>query len=395
MNGCVIRREGVRGAVLYAKYRDADGRQVKRRLGREADGWSETKAQRELGKLLDAVEKGWRKPERTTFAEFVRRFEDEYLPGRNLKRSTLLAYRIDLANHLVPFLGADELAKLAGQPQRIDAYIAAKTAEGLSPKTIANHLIELNVVFKVAQRWRLIDANPMRLVDRPRVEAPEMNVLSEGEIAALLIAYRELEVDADPEEAVWWRLARRIVTVALGTTCRRGELLGLAWRDVALFDAKLTVRQALVRGQLDTPKSRAARRTMEVGPRVLAALEDQWAESRYRSDESLVFCHPALGSPIDASKFTRCYLRPALKKAGVTKPFRPWHDLRHTAITHEAAAGNPAVYVQMRAGHSQGSITERYIHAAQVLFPGAAAKGEERIFGKERLSAANASRERS
>jgi hypothetical protein len=80
----------------------------------------------------------------------------------------------------VPFLGADELAKLAGQPQRIDAYIAAKTAEGLSPKTIANHLIELNVVFKVAQRWRLTDANPMRLVDRPRVEAPEMNVLSEG-----------------------------------------------------------------------------------------------------------------------------------------------------------------------------------------------------------------------
>jgi integrase len=134
---------------------------------------------------------------------------------------------------------------------------------------------------------------------------------------------------------------------------------------------------------------------MEVGPRVLGALEEQWAESRFRSDESLVFCHPALGSPLDASKFTRRYLRPALKKAGITKPFRPWHDLRHTAITHEAAAGNPAVYVQMRAGHSQGSITERYIHAAQVLFPGAAAKGEERIFGKERLSEANASRERS
>ena len=250
-----------------------------------------------------------------------------------------------------------------------------------SPKTIANHLIELNVVFKVAQRWRLTDANPMRLVDRPRVEAPEMNVLSEGDIAALLTAYRELELDADPEEAVRWRLARRIVTVALGTTCRRGELLGLAWRDVPLFDAKLTVRQALVRGQLDTPKSRAARRTMEVGPRVLGALEEQWAESRYRSDESLVFCHPTLGSPLHASKFTRRYLRPALKKAGITKPFRPWHDLRHTALTHEAAAGNPQAYVQLKAGHSQGSITERYIHAAQVLFPGAAARGEERMFG--------------
>src|SRR5436189_85294 len=34
----------------------------------------------------------------------------------------------------------------------------------------------------------------------------------------------------------------------------------------------------------------------------------------------------------------------------------------------------------MRAGHSQGTITERYIHAAQVALPGAAARGEARIF---------------
>jgi integrase len=74
-------------------------------------------------------------------------------------------------------------------------------------------------------------------------------------------------------------------------------------------------------------------------------------------------------------------MRPALKRAKIVKPFRTWHDLRHTSLTAAAAAGNPAVYVQMRAGHSQGSITERYVHAAQVLFPGAAARGEERMFG--------------
>ena len=50
-------------------------------------------------------------------------------------------------------------------------------------------------------------------------------------------------------------------------------------------------------------------------------------------------------------------MRPALARARIEKPFRPWHDLR------------------------LGSITERYIHAAQVLFPGAAARGEERMFG--------------
>jgi len=120
---------------------------------------------------------------------------------------------------------------------------------------------------------------------------------------------------------------------------------------------------------------------IELGPRTAEVLREQWRASRYQSDDSLVFCHPLLGTPLDPSKLSRQYMRPALAKAGITKPFRPWHDLRHTALTHEAAAGNPQAYVQLKAGHSQGTITERYIHAAQVLFPGAAAKAEARMFG--------------
>ena len=81
-----------------------------------------------------------------------------------------------------------------------------------------------------------------------------------------------------------------------------------------------------------------------------------------------------------AERFTRDHLR----AAGITKPFRPWHDLRHTALTHEAAAGNPHAYVQAKAGHSQSTITDRYIHAAQVLFPGAAEKAEARMFAAAR-----------
>lgn len=34
----------------------------------------------------------------------------------------------------------------------------------------------------------------------------------------------------------------------------------------------------------------------------------------------------------------------------------------------------------MKAAHSQSQITERYVHAAQVFFPGAASKGEVRMF---------------
>ena len=34
-----------------------------------------------------------------------------------------------------------------------------------------------------------------------------------------------------------------------------------------------------------------------------------------------------------------------------------------------------------RAGHAQATMTERYVHAAQVAFPGAAERAEERLFG--------------
>jgi integrase len=214
----------------------------------------------------------------------------------------------------------------------------------------------------------------------PRVDVPEITILTEAEIAALLTTYRRLEQNADGD-AEWWRLARYVVEFALGTAMRRGEILGLRWGDIELLERRLHVRQTIVRGKLVTPKSRSSRRTMELGPRTAKVLDEVWQASCYRSDDSFVFGHPALGTPIDPTKLSREYMRPALKAAGITKPFRPWHDLRHTALTHEAAAGNPHAYVQAKAGHSQSTITDRYIHAAQVLFPGAAEKAEARMFG--------------
>jgi len=163
-----------------------------------------------------------------------------------------------------------------------DAYIAAKAGK-LSPKTIANHPGLLGVLFKVALRWRLITANPASQIDRPRVEQVEMNVLTEAEMARLLNAYSQLEAEADEGERAWWRHSRRLVAVALGTALRRGELLALRWRDVEMLDGRLTVREALVRGEFQAPKSRASRRTIDLGWRTIAVLQEQWTESAYRA----------------------------------------------------------------------------------------------------------------
>ena len=65
---------------------------------------------------------------------------------------------------------------------------------------------------------------------------------------------------------------------------------------------------------------------------------------------------------------------------GVPTAFRPWHGLRHTALTETAAAGVPAMFVQAKAGHAQGSTTERYLHAARTSYPDAAKRAEARVF---------------
>ncbi len=380
--GAVWRYNGPRGVVWRIRYRDATGRRILETLGKEPT-WNKALADKELRRRLVDVERaGYRKPERLTFNEFADRWLDEYLPGRGLKLTTTDSYRQTLRKHLLPALGTHTLERLEREPELIDRYITRKTREGLSAKTITNQLLLLQVMLKTAIRWRLIRHNPVSEIERPRIDQPEPHILNPAEIAILNRAYKELRERAtDPLEREWWRIAHAVTFTCLGTGMRRGELLALTWADIHLLDNHLTVQRALVKGRLTTPKSRAGRRTIQLGPHTTQLLADHYTASNYTADTDPVFHHPHKGTPIDPARLTRTYLKPALLAAGITKPLRPFHDLRHTALTHAAAAGNPLTYIQHRAGHSQAGITQRYIHAAQTTFPGAAERAEIRMFG--------------
>jgi integrase len=375
---CAIRREGKRAVVWSLKFPDANGRQVWERLGPEPQ-WNRHKAERELGKRLDKVERErWAKPTGETFSEFVAEWRKVWLPSRNLKKSTQLDYENTLDRHALPFFGHMLLERIGAE--HVDGYVAAKRKQGLSPKTIRNHLNTLSLVFATAKRWKRVRENPLDDVDGPKAEDPETVILTEQEIARLMAVYREQAIRRCGE-AEWWQLAGRMAVVVLGTALRRGELLALRWCDLDLLERRLHVRRSWVRNEMTTPKSRSSRRTVEFGAKTAAVFEEQWKTSRYRGDEDLVFGHPQLGTPLDPSELTRSYVKPALLKAKITKPLQPWHGLRHTALTMDAAVGNPNAYVQAKAGHSQFSITERYVHVAQVAFPGAVERSEERMFG--------------
>jgi integrase len=374
----VIVYHGARGDVYRIKFTDATGRQIMETAGRAAEGFTRRDAEAVLRERLVDVKREGLTVGGETFGAFVDRFLDVYLLTKGLKKSTVLDYTNTLRGHAVPILGDHTLTELEQRPELLDGYLTElATAKRLSAKTRANHVSTLHRVFEVARRWRLIRSNPVDAIEKPRVEQPETVVLDEAEIARLLTAYRELE-QAAPKD-VWLPVVRRMVVVGLGTALRRGELLGLRWCDVELLEGLLRVRQQFTRGGFSSPKSRASRRVVTFGPKTAAALEEQWHATLRRFDEDLVFGHPHLGTPLDASKLGG-YARKALNRAKIDKPIQPWHGLRHTALTFDAAVGSPNAYVQYRAGHSQFTITERYIHTAAVAFPGAAERSEERIF---------------
>ena len=192
-------------------------------------------AQRELGKRLAAVDEGFRKPDRVAFRDFAQRFANDYLPGRNLKRSTTENYRYILDRHLLPFFGDRDLAELEAQPELIDAYIALKAQSELSTKTIQNHLLLLNVMLRRAVVWRLMRSNPVSSIDRPSLVQPEMNVLTETEIARLANAYDELIAEAsEPERhVVGAREGDRAHGARDGDAARRAGRASLARRQPA------------------------------------------------------------------------------------------------------------------------------------------------------------------
>lgn len=71
----------------------------------------------------------------------------------------------------------------------------------------------------------------------------------------------------------------------------------------------------------------------------------------------------------------------ALEVAGITDKVRPFHDLRHTAITNDAAAGASAIAVMAKARHSNMRTTQTYLHLVGVVFRSEVERLEQRLVG--------------
>jgi integrase len=191
------------------------------------------------------------------------------------------------------------------------------------------------------------------MVKPPRVRRREMQILTEGQVRQLLAALQGERLEA-------------IVVLALATTMREGELLGLLWNDVDLEHATVSVRATLGRTAhgLDREETKTdySRRTIALAQTAVDALRRHWdkqAAERLRlgpawEERGLVFSD-AIGRPINPDSFRWHWWYPLLKRAGV--PRVRFHDLRHTAATHLLARGVNVKVVSEMLGHSSVSVT--------------------------------------
>ena len=146
---------------------------------------------------------------------------------------------------------------------------------------------------------------------------------------------------------------RPLFDLLASTGLRISEAIGLRVIDAGLdTDApSIHVRRAIVNGQLTAPKSRHGRRTIPIGPELVARLRTL---TTGRAETDLLFCG-AQGAVLRAGNLRCRVLIPAAHRASV--PRARFHTLRHTCAAMLIDAGANPLRLQRWMGHHSAAFT--------------------------------------
>jgi len=266
---------------------------------------------------------------------------------------------------------------------------------GLAPKTVARCWGVLNQALEKAVEDKYIVVNPAakKSVNLPKVPKPKINHMTVDDASAFLVAIQ----DDYMHPAI-------VTDLMLGL--RRGELLGLKWKDIDFKKGTVLVRRELIRRKarvelVERVKTDTGYRELELSPELVTLLkehkrqqlaikcklikeigqEKKIVELKRKKDpqrEDLVFCWPD-GTWYTPDHFYR-HLQRLLKKHDYEK--LSVHGLRHTYATSAISLGVDLAVLQKNLGHANGATTAIYLHSDREREKAAAAKLERALLKK-------------
>jgi len=260
-------------------------------------------------------------------------------------------------------------------PDRIEMWKQRRLRAGRTANTVLRDLFTLSSVLTRAVKFGVLPENPIRRVDRPKIDrrakvrffffVEETRLRSALQARDCAMAKARLSANARrrarrqdqlPDLLHFGDHLTAAVLLSMNTGLRRGELLQLRWSCVDLTHQVLTV---------DGTTSKT-RRTRHV-PLNSEAM-------------SVLTCWRAQSGGIDRVFEIDTGLKTAwshlLKRAQITG-FR-WHDLRHHFASRLVQRGVPLNTVRDLLGHSSIAMTLRYAHLAPDQRREAVAKLNER-----------------
>jgi integrase len=136
-------------------------------------------------------------------------------------------------------------------------------------------------------------------------------------------------------------------TVRFYTAMRTGEIDGLQWRYVDFDRKQILVRETLVQGRIETPKTQESIREIQMSGPVYEALKSQ--REITGSLNGFVFC-TRNGNALNHTNITKRIWYPTLQLLGL-KRRRPYQT-RHTMATLWLAAGENPEWIARQMGHT-------------------------------------------
>lgn len=210
--GTVYQRADGKWSGQWSAGKDELGRRVRGTVtaDTEAAAWKALTAAR--GKSSSTIR---RRRGGESVAAFLERWLADVVRPTKRER-TYWGYRSIVDGHLVPAFGDRALVSLTRRD--VQSWVNKQKA---SPQTIRHRLDCLRGAMSRAVRWGLIDANPAKEIDLPAIPKRQLSAVSHDDVRAILAAVAGSDIAP-------------LVTVAIYTGLRQGELLALRWEDVNL-----------------------------------------------------------------------------------------------------------------------------------------------------------------